>query len=147
MTPLSAPIPLRNSSVWAGYREAVAIPHRYGSASGSLIQYNATRTQFVWCDHAAQSIDTVLVGGQSVGDWVWRNAVDSTGHTVAMVEFGQPQDEGVTLFARGRGKRHPADGRAADRADGAAAGEHGAAHRTDAGPDGICRADRDFFLG
>lgn len=112
MTPLSAPIPLRNSSVWAGYREAVAIPHRYGSASGSLIQYNATRTQFVWCDHAAQSIDTVLVGGQSVGDWVWRNTVDSTGHTVTMVEFGQPQDEGATLFARGRGKRHPADGRA-----------------------------------
>lgn len=112
MTPLSAPIPLRSSSVWAGYREAVPIPHRYGSASGSLIQYNAERTQFVWADHAVQSVDEVLVGGQVVGDWVFRNTVDSTGHTVAMVEFGQPQDEGVTLLARGRGKMHPTDGRA-----------------------------------
>ena len=51
-TLLAGPLPLRQSTIWGGYREAVPLPHRYGSVSGALIQYNATRTLFAWADHA-----------------------------------------------------------------------------------------------
>lgn len=110
MSALSQPLPLRDTSAWGGYREAVPIPHRYGQASGVLLQYNASRTEFAWAGHAVLSIDEVLVDGLPVGDWQWRNAVDAQGLPVAIVQFGQPQDEGAQLLARGRGKRHPRTG-------------------------------------
>lgn len=112
MRPLSLPLPLRDTSVWGGFREAVPIPHRYGTTGGALLQHNASRTEFVWADHAVVAIDQVLSGGVPVGDWDWRNTIDATGHAVAIVRFGQPQDEGVDLIARGRGKRHPRSGEA-----------------------------------
>lgn len=110
MRSLSLPLPLRDTSAWGGYREAVPIPQRYGSASGALLQYNASRTEFAWAGHAVLSIDEVLVDGLPVGDWQWRNAVDVQGQPVAIVQFGQAQDEGAQLLARGRGKRHPRSG-------------------------------------
>lgn len=110
MRSLSLPLPLRDTSAWGGYREAVPIPHRYGSTSGALLQYNASRTEFAWAGHAVLSIDEVLVDGLPVGDWQWRNAVDVQGQPVAIVQFGQSQDEGARLLARGRGKHHPRSG-------------------------------------
>lgn len=109
-TLLAAPLPLRKSTIWGGFREAVALPHRYGSVSGALIQYNATRTVFAWADHACEGIDAVLVEGQPAGEWQWYTQVDASNHAITVVEFGQPQDEGVSLIARGRGKLHPVTG-------------------------------------
>jgi len=107
---LSEALPLRTTAVWGEYREAKAIPHRYGECGGAMLQYDRQRTQFVWADHAVQSVDEVLVGGQPAGNWVWRNTTDSTGQPIALVEFDQPVDEGVDLLARGRGKLHPTRG-------------------------------------
>jgi hypothetical protein len=104
MRPLSLPLPLRDTTAWGGYREAVPIPHRYGATAGALLQYNASRTEFAWAGHAVEAIDEVLVDGLPVGDWDWRNAVDAQGLPVALVRFGQPQNEGAALLARGRGK-------------------------------------------
>jgi hypothetical protein len=104
MTPLSAPLPLRTTAVWPGFREPVAIPHRYGQTGGRLLQYSADRRVFVWADHPVAGIDAVLVGGQAVGNWQHRNGTDSTGRAVALVEFDQPVEEGADLIARGRGK-------------------------------------------
>lgn len=104
---LARPLPLRMTTAWGGFREAEPIPHRYGTTGGRLIQYNATRTQFCWADHACEGIDEVLVEGQPAGEWQWRTAVDPSGHVVTIVEFGQPVPEGATLIARGRGKLHP----------------------------------------
>jgi hypothetical protein len=104
MTPLSAPLPLRTTAVWPGYRETVAIPHRYGQTGGRLLQYSADRRVFVWADHPVAGVDAVLIGGQSVGNWQHRNGTDSTGRAVAFVEFDQPVEEGADLIARGRGK-------------------------------------------
>lgn len=104
MTPLSAPMPLRTTAVWAGFREPVEIPHRYGSTGGALLQYSEDRRVFVWADHPVQAIDAVLVGGQPVGNWQHRNGTDSTGRAVAFVELDQPIEEGAELIARGRGK-------------------------------------------
>lgn len=110
MTPLSAPIPLRSSTEWHTFRDAVPIPQRYGNTGGALIQYNEERTQFVWAGHACIAVDDVLAGGLSVSGWEFGNTTDSAGQPVAMVEFAQPQDEGVELVARGRGKPHPTTG-------------------------------------
>lgn len=110
MTLLTAAIPLRQSTLWGSFREAVAIPHRYGETSGALIQYDDARTQFVWADHASAGIDAVAVEGQDVGGWVWENTTDSTGHAITRVTFAQPQDEGVTIIATGRAKLHPTAG-------------------------------------
>lgn len=105
MRPLSLPLPMRDTSALGGYREAVVLPHRYGAAGGTLLQANASRTEFVWADHAVLSIDSVLVNGLAVGGWDWRNTIDAQGHPIALVRFAQPQDEGAQLIARGRGKR------------------------------------------
>lgn len=104
MTPLSAPLPLRTTAVWPGFREPVAIPHRYGQTGGRLLQYSQDRRVFVWADHAVAGVDAVLIGGQAVGNWQHRNGTDATGRAVAFVEFTQPVEEGADLVARGRGK-------------------------------------------
>lgn len=110
MTPFTAPIPLRSSTIWGGYRVAEPIPHRYGYVTGALIQYNATRTQFVWADHAVSNISDVTIDDQPAEAWSFSNAIDVTGHAVAMVTFNQPVDEGATPVATGVGKLHPATG-------------------------------------
>jgi hypothetical protein len=107
---LATPLPLRQSTIWGGYREAVPLPHRYGTVSGELIQYNDTRTIFCWADHPCQGIDEVLANGQPAVGWQAYTLVDTSGHAIMVVEFTQPQDEGVTLIARGRAKLHPVTG-------------------------------------
>lgn len=110
MTLLSRPFPLRTSTELGGFRAAATLPIRYGYTGGELIQFNDSRTEFLWADHAVVAIDEVLVDGQAVGGWEWANATDATGRAVAIVRFAQPQDEGATLTARGRGKRRARDG-------------------------------------
>ncbi len=107
---LADPLPLRTSVVWPGYRESTPLAHRYGSTGGALVQYDDTRRVFVWADHAVRAIDSVLIGGQPAGNWIWRNAPDSTGRTVAFVEFEESPDEGADVVAHGRGKLHPRTG-------------------------------------
>lgn len=107
---LSTPLPMRQSTIWGGYRTAVALPHRYGTVSGELIQYNDARTIFCWADHPCEGVDAVLVDGQPAGEWQSYTLVDASNHAITVVEFGQRQDEGVTLIARGRGKLHPVTG-------------------------------------
>jgi hypothetical protein len=90
--------------VWGSFRTAQVIPHRYGRVRGRLVLYDDSRRRFVWADHASSAIESVDVGGQVVGGWEWRNAQDSTGQAVTMIEFTAEQDEGADLFATGLGK-------------------------------------------
>lgn len=110
MIALTAPLPLRTTADWAGFRDAAVIPHRYGSTGGRLLQYDAGRRLWVWADHACLAVDSVLIGGQPVGNWRMRNGADSAGRTVCFVEFDQAVDEGVEPIARGRGKLHRVTG-------------------------------------
>jgi hypothetical protein len=114
MTPLTQPLPLRTTAVWSLYREAEVIPHRYGRTGGRLLQYDGTRTSFVWADHPVASIDEVLADGLPLGGWEYRAQADSTGRVVAFVVFAEAVEEGVALIARGQGKRHPRTGAALD---------------------------------
>lgn len=110
MSLLSEPLPLRKTTVWGAFAAAGFIAHRYGVATGALVQYDATRTLWCWGDHASFSVDEVKVEGVAVSDWTWRNDVDPSGHPVTLVQFGQPQDPATAIVATGRGKMHPATG-------------------------------------
>jgi hypothetical protein len=113
MTAINEPLPLRDTSAWglfAAKDSATYIPHRYGSTGGSLIQYDRGRQQFVWADHAVESIDAVLVDGQPLQGWTWANVSDVAGHPVAMITLQSPLDDGATAIARGVGKLHPRTG-------------------------------------
>lgn len=116
MRSLIEPLPLRQSTVWAGFREARTIPLRYGETLGACLQVDDTRRLWCWADHPVVAIDAVRVADTDVGNWVWRNALDSTGRVVALVEFDAPVDEGVTVSATGRGKPHPTTGALMDSA-------------------------------
>jgi len=104
MNPYSADLPLRTTAVWGAFRDLQVIPHRYGDTAGELIPYDEGRRVFVWADHASVEIRDVLVEGQSVFNWAWRNGQDSTGRSVTFVEFSVMQDEGAQLTAQGLAK-------------------------------------------
>lgn len=106
----SIPLPLRKTTVWGAFADAAFIAHRYGVTTGQLVQYDATRLLWCFADHACFSIDEVTVEGVAVSDWAARNDVDPTGHAVALVQFGQPQDPATLILAAGRCKMHPATG-------------------------------------
>lgn len=104
MTPYSADLPLRTTAVWGAFRDLQVIPHRYGDTAGALLPYDEGRRVFVWCDHASVSVQDVLINGQSVFNWQWRNGQDSTGRSVTFVEFSAPVDEGAVATAAGQAK-------------------------------------------
>jgi hypothetical protein len=110
MKSIAALIPLRDTTVWPGYREAKPIPHRYGRCGGAALQYDDTRQTVVWADHPSLAVDEVFVGGQKATNWTWSNEVDITGRAVTMIRFVAPVPEGQSVVARGRGKLHPASG-------------------------------------
>jgi hypothetical protein len=112
VTALTDPIPLRQNLAWGTFAGGIVayLPHRYGEVGGELIQYNKQRTQFVWADHAVESIDTVLINGVPASGWTPSNELDVTGHTVALVTMESPVDLGATLIARGKGKPHARTG-------------------------------------
>lgn len=104
MTPYSADLPLRSTAVWGAFRDLRLIPHRYGDTAGELLPYDEGRLLFVWCDHASVSVRDVMIDGQSVFNWQWRNGQDSTGRSVTFVEFTSPVDEGAVATAAGQAK-------------------------------------------
>lgn len=106
--PLSAAVPLRTSAVWGVFGEVQAVPHRYGRVRGSAVRYDNTGRRYVWADHACDSIIAVYVDGRASLAWTWRNAMDVTGHPVAMIELSQPTTGVVS--ADGFGKIAAANG-------------------------------------
>lgn len=110
MRPISALLPLRTTVAWGQFRDAITIPHRYGSANGPLIQYDDGRRVWVWADHPSAGVSLVTIESQPVANWAWYNAQDRTGKPVTFVEFTEALDEGVTPIAHGQGKTHPITG-------------------------------------
>lgn len=114
MIRFSEPLPLRTTAAWPGFREARAIPHRYGITGGACLQYNADRTQWVWADHECAGVDAVFVDGQQVSNWQARAVPDAAGHTVTMIEFDAGIEDGAAVTAHGRGKLSSLTGRLLD---------------------------------
>jgi hypothetical protein len=110
MKSITAELPLRDTTEWAGYRNAQPIPVRVGSCGGEALQYDATRTKFVWNGYPSVGIHTVLVGDQRVTNWRWFNAPDDAGVPVTFIVFSEPVAEGLVVMARGRAAVHPVRG-------------------------------------
>lgn len=110
MKKLTDPLPLRTTAEWPGFREAVALPLRFGRTRGVLIQYNQARTQFAWSGHACLRVDTVYAGGLAASGWTFANTIDAAGKPIALVTFASPQAEGTDLSAEGRGMMDAATG-------------------------------------
>jgi hypothetical protein len=111
MTLYSENLLLRTTAVWTGgFRDAVAIPHRYGETRGALIQYSADRRTFVWADHPCVAIDAVYIDEQETSAFTWRNGIDSTGRAVCFVEIESAPADSSTVTALGRGKRSTVTG-------------------------------------
>lgn len=104
MIPYTAPLPIRNSSVWGEFAKAEPIPYRWGELAGSAIQYGSDRRLWCWSDGACFRIDAVSVEGQQRQDWSWRNAIDRAGSPVCLIEFGEPPPSGAAVVATGRGR-------------------------------------------
>lgn len=110
MKSIASMLTLRDTTVWPGYREARPIPLRFGPCGGEALQYDASRTLWVWNDAASAGIHRVDVGDQRVTNWEFGNAPDVTGKPVAFIKFSEPVPEGRRVIARGRGALHPVAG-------------------------------------
>lgn len=109
--PLSDNVPLRTSAVWGGWRDVQVLPWVWGRCTLAPIQYSDDQRVFLLADHPIQSVDEVKRDDVPTPAYAWRNAVDSTGRAVALLELAQPLAEGERLSATVRGRMHPESGR------------------------------------
>lgn len=104
--PLSAAIPIRDTSVWAGYVDIQTIPHAFGTVTLQPVQYDQAGYVFVITDHPLTNVLSVKRGGGNISSYDWYNGVDSTGQAVAFLELfasASATDIEVTV----QGKIHP----------------------------------------
>ena len=107
---LSDPLPLRSSAVWPLFAKPEPLPVVYGRCTVPAIQFDSTRKFWLVADHAIGGVDAVRIDGRAEPVFAWRNGVDVTGHSVALVELGQALASTATLTAVVRGKTHPDTG-------------------------------------
>jgi len=103
------PLPLRTTAVWGAFGEIQPLPWAYGRCSVVPVPYSQDRTQHLGADHAIAGADGVRVGG-SDASFVWRNAVDSAGHAVALIELATAPESGSAISVALRGALHPRTG-------------------------------------
>lgn len=106
---LSMPIPLRTTAVWGEFGDIQPLPWAYGRCSVVPVPYTQDRTQYLVADHAIAGVDSVLVGGSSVA-FSWRNAADSAGHAIALIQLATAPESGASVAASLRGALHPRTG-------------------------------------
>ena len=109
--PLSDNLPLRTSAVWGGWRDVRVLPWVWGRCTLEPIQYSDDQRVFLLADHPIQAVDEVRRDDVATPAYAWRNAVDSTGRAVALLELAQPLAAGERLAATVRGRMHPDTGR------------------------------------
>ncbi len=102
--PYTKIIDLRETTAWGVYRSQEVIPIVLGHTTVRPLEYSADRKQFVLADHAIGGVDAVFRNQQPEPAFTWRNAADSAGATVALLELATPLAEGEDLRAELRGK-------------------------------------------
>ena len=106
---LSMPLPLRTTAVWGEFGEIQPLPWAYGRCDVVPVVYTQDRTQWLVADHAIAGVDGVRVGDADA-TFVWRNAADSSGHAVALVELATAPESGAAISVALRGALHPRTG-------------------------------------
>jgi hypothetical protein len=108
--PLADPIPLRNTTIWGSFKNVQTIHHVYGRVRLAPIPYEKTRKFFVLADHGIQGVDEIQIDDEIIYSWKFKNTLDSSNSSVAMLELGEALPDGSTLMAMIRGKVHPVTG-------------------------------------
>lgn len=108
---LSDDLPLRLTTAWGNYETTSAIPLVYGQCVLSPVQYSQDRTLWCMADHAITSVERVRRDGQDSFAYAWRNEVDTTGKTVAVLELSDALADGERIEVKLTGKplTNPAD--------------------------------------
>ncbi|RMX07409.1 carboxypeptidase regulatory-like domain-containing protein [Allofranklinella schreckenbergeri] len=109
--PLSDNLPLRTSAVWGGWRDVRVLPWAWGRVTLAPIQYSDDQRVYLLADHPIEGVDEVKRDDVPTQAYEWRNALDSTGHAVALLELAEPLAEGERLAVTLRGRMHPQTGR------------------------------------
>lgn len=109
--PLSDTLPLRQSTVWGGYRDVRTLPWCYGAVTVTPIQYSDDQRVFLLADHPIAGVDAVTRDNVATPAFEWANDVDSTGHACAFIELAEPLGEGEQFAVSLRGRMHPDTGR------------------------------------
>ncbi|PAT33513.1 carboxypeptidase-like regulatory domain-containing protein [Vandammella animalimorsus] len=109
--PLSDNLPLRTSAVWGGWRDVRVLPWAWGRVTLAPIQYSDDQRVYLLADHPIEGVDEVKRDDVATQAYEWRNALDSTGHAVALLELAEPLAEGERLAVTLRGRMHPETGR------------------------------------
>lgn len=110
------PLPLRTAAALGDYQDLTPLPLVYGVATLSPIPLGNTGKRWLLADHAIAGVDQVRAGSAVLGAWSWRNALDDSGHPIALMETQFPYSTGdlsVTL----RGHQHPTTGALMDTPD------------------------------
>ena len=96
------PLPLRTTIAWGEFLNVQPIPWVYGRCSVAPLAFNAGQTQWCIADHPISGVDAVQIDGAETA-FTWRNAADSVGHPIALVELATaPKDNGaVAVQMRG----------------------------------------------
>ena len=102
--PMSDPMPLRTTAAWPKFAKPEPLPHVYGRCSVPMVQFDQTRKVWLIADHAIGGVDSVLRDRKDEKSYSFRNAVDSAGHPVALIELASPLKSGESLSATVRGK-------------------------------------------
>ena len=115
---LARPLPLRRTTQWRRYREVATLPHAYGPAvTLPALRYQDSDWTVFAVDHHCPGLLAVERGGQIYNGATLRNAVDDTGHPVALLDLRDKVEEGEVisitlqgkLDARGVALTNPAD--------------------------------------
>lgn len=108
--PLTDTVPLRSTAVWPKFAKAEPLNVPYGRCIVPATQYDQSRKLWHIADCAIGGVDAVYKDGKAEKAYAWRNATDSTGHAVAILELGSALPANATLTATIRGKIHPTTG-------------------------------------
>lgn len=110
------PLPMRTAAALGEFQQASVLPIVYGIATVAPVQISSDGRQWLLADHAIAGVDGVWAGATKLGAWSWRNTLDDSGHTIAMLETQSAFQQGA-LSVTMRGAMHPATGALLDTPD------------------------------
>lgn len=102
--PMTDLVPLRTTAAWPAFAEPEPLPHVYGRCEVPLVQYDRTRRFWLIADHAIGGADKVTRDRKDEKSFAFHNAVDPSGHPVALLELATPLKIGESLSVSVRGK-------------------------------------------
>lgn len=103
---LTAPVPLRTTAAWPGFRDLAPLFHVYGQSWVKPLWYRDEGSVRVWfiADHASQGVNEVLYRRAAFSNWEFANTIDVDGHPITILRTSIDVTESDDLAVHLRGK-------------------------------------------